>query len=634
MKRAWIAALVVAMIGAGLASADTERILRFDSRITVQKDGSMEVAETIRVRAEGREIKHGIYRDFPTVYRVGLFSRHMVPFKVEDVLRDGRNEAYHIKGLKNGKRVYVGRENALLQPGEYTYTLVYRTDRQIGLFKDHDELYWNVTGNGWAFVIEEAGAEVTLPEGVPSDEIRLEGYTGAQGAKGRDWKAEVNEEGRPVFSTTRALAPLQGLTIVVSWPKGYVAEPTESKRALWTLRDNASLAVGLIGAFVVLVYYLVAWSVVGRDPAKGTIIPQFDAPKGLSPADVRYLRKMGYDDKCLAAAVIDLAVKGCVEIEDEKGVYTIRSTGKDHPEVTLEERDILEKLAGSAGEIVFKQTNHAKIRSMIDAFKETQAGRFGRLYFARNRGYLAVGVGLSLATLLGTGLVSTGGGEKTGVFVFLCVWLSVWSVVVAALLVNAFQSWRGVRGGRVELGAAQGATLFALAFLFFEVFAIFMLVKLSSGQVIVILGLLICLNALFSYLMKAYTREGRKIVDGVEGLRMYLRAAEEERLNFMYAPKRTVEVFEKFLPYALALDVENAWAEQFSEVLERSGREGYSPAWYHGTVFATAGVAGFASAMGSSLSGAISSSSTAPGSSSGGGGGGSSGGGGGGGGGG
>ena len=119
-------------------------------------------------------------------------------------------------------------------------------------------------------------------------------------------------------------------------------------------------------------------------------------------------------------------------------------------------------------------------------------------------------------------------------------------------------------------------------------------------------------------------------MDQVEGFKMYLAVAEKDRLNYVNPPLKTPELFEKYLPYALALDVEQAWAEQFSDILKEAaqGQEGYSPRWYSGTSWSTLGAGGFSTGLGSSFSSAISSSSVAPGS--GGGGGGSSGGGGGG----
>lgn len=216
--------LLLLLFFASTAPAD-ERILAYDSNIKVHPDASMTVIETIRVRAEGKQIKRGIYRDFATDYKDRLGNRYQVEFEILSARKDGQPEPFDTRRLKSGVRTYIGANNVLLRPGEYTYTLAYRTTRQLGFFDDHDELYWNVTGNGWAFPIDYASASVTLPASIPGSEISIEGYTGRYGAKGQDYEARINDEGVAQFETTRTLARNEGLTIVVTWPKGYVTAP-------------------------------------------------------------------------------------------------------------------------------------------------------------------------------------------------------------------------------------------------------------------------------------------------------------------------------------------------------------------------------------------------------------------------
>jgi uncharacterized membrane protein len=151
-----------------------------------------------------------------------------------------------------------------------------------------------------------------------------------------------------------------------------------------------------------------------------------------------------------------------------------------------------------------------------------------------------------------------------------------------------------------------------------------------------VLALILLTNVLFYHLLKAPTRLGRRVMDEIDGFAEYLSVAEKDRMNLLNPPERTPELFERFLPYALALGVEQAWGEQFSDVLaaasvaETRSHSSYRPHWYSGSTFNAGNFGNFASSLGSGFSGAISSASTAPGSSSGSGGGGSSGGGGGG----
>jgi hypothetical protein len=142
-----ILAILALLAGAVPAPAQSERILNFKSFIQVHSDASMTVTEEITVRADRQEIKRGIVRDFPTTYRDRLGNTVTVGFQVEEVLRDGRSEPYRIESAANGVKIRIGQKDVFLRPGDYTYTIRYRVDRELGFFKDFDELYWNVTGN-------------------------------------------------------------------------------------------------------------------------------------------------------------------------------------------------------------------------------------------------------------------------------------------------------------------------------------------------------------------------------------------------------------------------------------------------------------------------------------------------------
>ena len=207
------------------AAAESERIRDYTSEITVHPDASLTIVETITVVATGDKIKRGIYRDFPTDYTDSHGNRVRVGFDVVEVLRDGQAEPYFIKRRGNGVRVYVGQKDVFLAPDHYTYTLTYKTDRQIGFFDDFDELYFNAIGHGWEFAIERAKVVVFLPAG--AEVLSTIAYTGKEGSTGGDFTTGRGANNAIVFRTTRRLGPREGMTIVVAWPKGFVAEPTK-----------------------------------------------------------------------------------------------------------------------------------------------------------------------------------------------------------------------------------------------------------------------------------------------------------------------------------------------------------------------------------------------------------------------
>src|SRR3989442_6316601 len=276
-----------------MAWAQEERILSYHSDIAVRPDASMRVTETIAVHGAGEEIRHGIYRDLPTEYRDNLGNRVKVAFEMLAVTRDGRSEPYHTEAMSNGVRIYVGARNVTIAPGDHTYTLTYGTRRQLGFFDDHDELYWNVTGNGWTFPIRQASAMVTLPPGVPREQIRVTAYTGAQGSRAAAFRSETEPGPRISFDTTAALGPREGLTIVLGWPKGYVAEPTGQEKVRDFLSDNRSTLVGLIGPAPPPPSHSAPSPPPGPPPPTPPTPPPYAAPHPPPPSATPYLPPTG-----------------------------------------------------------------------------------------------------------------------------------------------------------------------------------------------------------------------------------------------------------------------------------------------------------------------------------------------------
>jgi len=369
MKFAHVATgwLLAALLAAPTFAVADERIFSFHSKIDVSADGGMDVTETIRVRAEGQAIRHGIYRDFPTDYRDRGGNAVRVAFEPRALTRDDASEPFHTERQSNGVRVYFGSKETTLAPGEYTYSFDYHTNRQLGFFPDHDELYWNVTGNGWDFPIDAASAEIALPDSISPTHLRLDGYTGPEGAKGKAYTANADGASHAVFATTHALAPHEGLTIALGFPKGVVAAPTDRQRVAWFLGDNAGVLALVAGLLLVLSYYLVQWSRVGRDPRPGTIIPLYEPPADHTPGALRYVERMGWDDRCVAADIVDAAVRGAIRISDDDGDYRIERAA--NAELPATEARLVANLLGSDDAFTLKQAQHARISTALDAHK-------------------------------------------------------------------------------------------------------------------------------------------------------------------------------------------------------------------------------------------------------------------------
>jgi hypothetical protein len=237
--------LVVFVSIAALAPASAaERILLFISDVNVLANSDLLVTETIRIQAEGDLFKHGLLRDLPTTYKRRNGTSVRVGFDVESVTRDGVRAAFTTEHKGNGVEVRIGDPDVLLSFGPHDYVIRYLTTRQIGFFADFDELYWNATGNGWAFAIDQAEARITLPS--PVAFLRRAFYTGPQGTDGQDAEVIARRPGYIAFRTTQPLPPHNGLTVAASWPKGVVTQPSNSQRSGWWLQDNAPLIVSAV----------------------------------------------------------------------------------------------------------------------------------------------------------------------------------------------------------------------------------------------------------------------------------------------------------------------------------------------------------------------------------------------------
>ena len=613
--------LVLALAG-GFAVAE-ERILDFHGDVAIAADASMTVTETIRINAEGNRIRRGIYRDFPTAYRDRSGRRVRVAFEPLDVSRDGAPETWRAEAIANGVRVYFGDPEVHLDHGEHTYVFRYRTSRQLGFFDDHDELYWNVTGNGWDFTIDRASATVSLPGDGARGKLKVEAYTGAQGSTARDATAGVDSEGRAVVATRHALPPQHGLTLVAMFPKGIVQAPSLGDQVGWYTIDNRRDAIALGGLGVLVLFLWTQWRRVGRDPDKGVIFPHYDPPPGLSAGTARFVRRMEYDDTCFAADVVQLGVAGALEVRQHGKTYELHKRGEAPATQPDSIRHLHESLFAGGDTLELKQEHHARIGPIRSGHQKFMADTYAKPNFRRNDGIGCLGFLIAVATITAALLLDNF--KPTIAVVLPAIAIALLSMATAGFLLAAISRWRD---GRLAIGW----TLATLVFAALTGIAGYFLAHFSSVAFAVLVAAIGAVQVPFGQWMRAPTVAGRKLLDQLDGLRLYLGVAERDELARAKAPPMTIDEYQRLLPYAMALDVEKTWGDRLAAVMGAGAvaAAGAGMAWYHGSSGTRFDAGSFGSSLNSSLSSAISSSASPPGSSSGGGGGGSSGGGGGG----
>jgi len=601
MTKFWrIAAVIAALTLAGKALA-AEVIHSFNSDVKVAKDGELSVTETLRVRAEGNAMRHGIYRDFPLTFRDAGGRLREVTFSVTRVLRDGLSEPYHTERSHGFIRIYAGDKDVLVKPGEHTYVFTYRTGRQVRFFDGKPELNWNVTGNFWRFPIETAAYDLHLVDGATP--LRWTGFTGRIGARGIDWRGAISGDRTLSISTTRPLSPGEGLTVVAALPADAVDPPSANTLLWYDFFDNRQWIIGGVGFLAVLVYYFAAWGAFGRDPKGGTIIPLFHPPEGISPALANYIHKWGLTRekwRAFTAAALSLAVRGLVRLDRSGGGLTLKMTGNKPDSATppsAEERAILTKLTVTGGTIVIDRAHSTTVADLASKFTSAVVAGNRNRFFRRNLGYVILGVALTAAVV--GAIFAFGGLQDTDISVLA---LFAFGGIFAGMFLLPIL--RAVFGEGPKIARLVGLAIFvAGAAIFvstaFHIASAAALTGLRESLPaartfiedypfpFVLITAFAALNGIFLYLMKAPTELGRKVMDQLEGLRLYLETAEADRLN-SGAPEITADRFEALLPYAVALDVEKPWVQAFEAALRRAYPDDadpmrrYQPGWYSG----------------------------------------------------
>ena len=585
--RTWVQAvayLLAAFLALSSPAFAEEVIQSFKADIAIQLDGTVRVKETIEVKVEQKQIRRGIFRDLPVQFRDDRGDTLDASYSVSNVTRNGVPEPYVTERKGDFLRIRIGRSDVILDRSVQTYEITYETGRQVGFYKTYDELYWNVTGNGWAFPILRAEARVVPPEGARFDRFRS--YTGLIGSTESDTNRRDNLDSSITVSTTRRLLPGEGLTVAGIWPKGIVTPPPAYTQIIDDIAALGSLPV-LLGYGALLGFFTLQWVRKGRDPQPGPLVPRYYPPAGLGAASLRYVRTMGMDDKALTAAILSMAGKRYLIINEQApNEYFLERTFRKNVTLTKGERAVADALyKDGPARFDVSRINHTRLRQAKKDLEKTLKSDYEVAYFTLNTSTVLTGAAIGLVLLLWLAISSA----QTVPTVMLSVWLSLWGFGTYEAVVRSRTQWlkaarrmtfidifSALTGSVPLIMMTGGLIVGAIAF-----------IAVASAGVAIIAALIVGTCVAFYHWMKAPTRVGRRLLDEIDGFRQYLKVAEQDRMNFHNPPEMTPELFEAYLPHALALDVEQDWSELFEEQLaqatqvESGGSAPYRPLWYY-----------------------------------------------------
>jgi uncharacterized membrane protein YgcG len=472
------------------------------------------------------------------------------------------------KGWTESFKIWVpGADNA-----DRTVIIRYRIDNAIRFFFAHgnesafDELYWNVTGNSWTMPIDHVHTRVVLPDGVTPTRTAV--YTGESGSTVGG--AAIAKNGNQVdFNSRYALGPNEGMTIGVGWPPGHIATrpSSEPDRFLKVFRW-----LPLLVPFLVFILGYRAWSRTGRDPAEESYVVHYEPVEGMSPAELGTLIDNKPDMADITATLVDLAVRGFVRIEEQSETHMLGLS--KNTDYTIH---ILRDAAQRQG---LKRHEQLYLQGLDDA--TTSDATSVKMSELADKFYTSIPL---IKEAIYDSLISKGYYIKRPDEV-MAKWIAL----------GAFAGFAGIMLGVLST-KLQWST-----------FSTYMIIVAGLASALILFG--------FAELMPARTVAGARAREATLGFREFLSRVDTERLKKMIT---SPEMFEKFLPYAMAFGVADKWAKAFEDIYREP------PNWYVGST-GTFNTMSFFQSMNSMSSAASSSMSSSP-SSSGSGGGGSSGGG-------
>jgi uncharacterized membrane protein len=496
------------------------RIENFHSETIVMPDGSIDVTETVQAHFIGGPW-HGLYRTIPVEYVTPQGLNYSLFLDVKRVADgNGRALKYESSRERHYRKLKIYVPDA--DNSTHNISIEYTVSDALRFFDDHDELYWNVTGDEWDIPIQSASARIILPEGTTN--IRANVFTGAYRSRAQNADVEIAGNGVEV-RTREPLRFHEGLTVAVAFDKGFVHEPTAASRVVMFFRNNWPLGTP-IAAFLVMFYL---WWTRGRDPRLRPIAAQYEPPDQLTPGEAGTLVDNSADMRDITASIVDLAVRGFILIEEHQ---------KDRMLGLMHDKDynfIVQKDRGTWATL--KPHEQSLLEGLFTAGTVSESVSMSSL---ENHFYTNLP---EIKSEIFSSLITHGYYTRRPD--------SVRSAYIGAGVVIGFL----VAFGGAKIASSQGTAPLT-----------FIIAGLATGLVI----------CAFGWFMPAHTEQGTRALEGVLGFEDFLVHVESDRFNRMI---KTPEMFEKFLPFAMALGVEKNWSRAFQGIMTQP------PQWYRGSSY-------------------------------------------------
>ena len=617
------------LYGNNYQSSNEERILFFSSAITILENGQINIHETIVVECLNLEIKHGIYRDLPLYENTKSFFPKPLGLKIIEGRLD-TNPAIFKKEKKNGYlRIYLGDPDTYIEKGIHTFEIIYSYDSIIKSLEGEELLYLNITGNNWNFPILKSTATIVFPKNIVLNPqfsfTTIEAYTGAIGETNKNYtfnylntndtnntnssnkKNDTNTANKTntanasikdskladtlFFETTDILQKQEGFTVFIKWKTAlFILQQNESaNKANYALKQvesfynsNPSAFILFFGTIVIFIYYLIAWAAVGRDPKKMKLPPSTNIIEQLSPAAIRYIWKMGFDNQCLSTAIISMASKGYLTLEFLKNGFKLKKS-ENEVNLSIDEKEISDLIFDNENKTYsFTKDNYIKNLMVIQTLKRNLTKNYKNIYFVTNSIYYIIGLIASIL-IFAVSMIGVVASFEAG---FLLLWLTIWTGGVYGLISSSINAWKT----RKISGTSNAVilTIFSIPFIAAELIVLTFFLSMTDSKFLLLnlifAVFLIVINIIYFKLLKRPTKEGVAIYEEIEALKRFLLDIPKDLQNQNKELNLQLDI-DKLLPYALALDMENDWFSSILEPSSNSDSNYYGYTYYHSATF-------------------------------------------------
>lgn len=659
-----------------------ERVYTYTSEITVLKNRSLDITETITVVVENIKIRHGIYRDFDTS-RVNQDNKKVeVKFKILGVTRNGVREQFHTRQQGEKIRVFFGSKTKLVAKGIQTYIIHYVTTNQLNSYPDKDEFYWNASGNKWSMPIFRVEATVILPSKVKRNKITYSAYSGYNGVNKQNYISSFLNNHTIKFALNRKYNSGNGLTIALDWPAGFIDPANPDKRSLITqieknkkkdtpaatlesfkklfvkpeiiaeekpvvsiveikkepqeepvintiktadtqiknkpialktvddiskfriLFDNISNInitnlIGLIGLVILLFYFTIIRLYLNNNKSNQSNASTPNdkrIPENLSPASIRYIYEMGYDDRTFAIALINIAVKGHIDIINTGSSYKIERRDFSAAEPLSNDEALLFKtLMNNENDIQLTSKNHKVIRDAMTKHQNLLENDHKNKYFSTNSKLFNYALALIVITSVAIAFIEINPVEIITSFILISLF-TFSTFIISYLILDMFNFYNTFKikfllNSKLYNAIQESKEAYLFAMIAIEIsFVLFLLNYIDLLNIVTIFAASV-IYSIFSEKLVSPNSEGKNLLNKIVNLKEFITHGEMLQANVAHDSiqiSEQISAFDNYLPYTIALGVESEWGDHYSLLFDHKKESedeilGYSPHWYHGS---------------------------------------------------